>query len=350
MSDIPDNANEHCVGPQSEMAGKASSCEGCPNQSICASGAARGPDPAIEQIKQTMSTIKHKYLVLSGKGGVGKSTFSSQLTLALSLSESQLQRVGNLEQNSYDDMDDDDDDDDCDGDQNMDRHVTQVGILDVDLCGPSVPKMFGLDGQQLHQSSLGWSPVYYQDNLAVISISFMLPSPDEPVIWRGPKKNGLIKQFLRDVYWGDYLDYLIIDTPPGTSDEHITVVQYLKDAGLDGAIIITTPQDVACIDVRREISFCKKVGIPIIGLVENMSGFVCPNCSYESVIFRATSGGGEKLAKDTGISFLGRIPLDPQVMNACENGKSILKEHPNSPASKALLAIVNKIRQKDHFI
>lgn len=359
-SDVPENANEECVGPQSEMAGKASSCAGCPNQSLCSSGATQGEDPAIEQIQQAMSIVKHKLLILSGKGGVGKSTFSTQLTLALGLSEKVLQRVrtaasssnnsshssnSNNNNNNHhmnnNNISDDDDEDDAFEDESP----TQVGILDIDLCGPSVPRMFGLEGQQLHQSNLGWSPAYYQDNVAVISIGFMLPNLDDPVIWRGPKKNGLIKQFLRDVYWGDYLDYLVIDTPPGTSDEHITVVQYLKNAGLDGAVIITTPQDVSCIDVRREISFCKKVGIPILGLVENMSGFVCPKCSHESFIFRPTSGGGEKLAKDTDIPFLGKIPLDPQVMHACETGKSILKEYPSSPASRALLEIVDKLKQ-----
>jgi Mrp family chromosome partitioning ATPase len=174
----------------------------------------------------------------------------------------------------------------------------------------------------------------------------MLPNSDDPVIWRGPKKNGLIKQFLRDVYWGDSLDYLVIDTPPGTSDEHISVVQYLKDADLDGAIIITTPQDVSCADVRRELGFCKKVGLPVIGIVENMSGFVCPNCKNESQIFRPhKGGGGEKLAQDFGVPLLGKIPLDPRVMSACETGKSIIEQVPESPASQALLDIVDKVKQ-----
>lgn len=318
-------------------------------------------DPAVEQIQKAMSIVKHKFLVLSGKGGVGKSTFSTQLTLALALSENVLQRVRTFHQNASNNriggdsgenvkgMVNNDGNDDEDEIFDDEETPTQVGILDIDLCGPSVPRMFGLEGQQLHQSNLGWSPAYYQDNVAVISIGFLLPNQDDPVIWRGPKKNGLIKQFLRDVYWGDYLDYLVIDTPPGTSDEHITVGQYLRNAGLDGAIVITTPQDVSCIDVRREISFCKKVGIPILGLVENMSGFVCPKCAHQSFIFRPTSGGGEKLAKDTGIPFLGRIPLDPQVMHACETGRSILKEYPGSPASKALLEIVDKLKQHDNM-
>ena len=169
MSEIvPEDANEHCPGTQSDKAGKSSACEGCPNQNICASGEASKVDPAIEEIKETMKNIKHKILILSGKGGVGKSTFSSQISLTLSQDEN-----------------------------------TQVGLLDVDLCGPSIPKMMNLEDEQLTQSNLGWQPAYYEDNLAVISIGFLLPNKNDAVIWRGPKKNSLIKQFLKDVYWGD---------------------------------------------------------------------------------------------------------------------------------------------------
>ncbi|KAL0487527.1 cytosolic Fe-S cluster assembly factor nubp1 [Acrasis kona] len=338
MSDAPVDANSTCVGPKSEQAGKASSCEGCPSQLLCASGEGRKEDPAVNQIKDAMRIVKHKFLVLSGKGGVGKSTFSSQLALALSLNDKIISKA----RQGQAAMDEDEDED---------MNVTQVGVLDIDLCGPSIPRMFGLESQQLHQSNLGWSPAYYKDNLAVVSIGFMLPNADDPVIWRGPKKNGLIKQFLRDVYWGDSLDYLVIDTPPGTSDEHITVVQYLREADLDGAIVITTPQDVSCADVRRELSFCKKVNIPVIGVVENMSGFVCPNCKNETKIFKPSkSGGGEKLAEQFGVPFLGRIPLDPRVMNACENGKSIIEEMPDSPASQALLEIVQKVKNQTNHL
>ena len=189
-----------------------------------------------------MKNVKHKVLVLSGKGGVGKSTFSSQLSFALASDETR-----------------------------------QVGLMDIDVCGPSVPKIMGLEGEQIHHSNNGWSPVFVQENLGVMSIGFMLPDPDEAVIWRGPKKNGLIKQFLRDVDWGE-LDFLVVDTPPGTSDEHLSIVQLLKPTGIDGAVVITTPQEVALADVRKEINFCQKVGIPVLGLVENMAGFICPGC------------------------------------------------------------------------
>lgn len=247
-ADIPDNANEHCPGTQSDKAGKSSACDGCPNQQICAT-APKTVDPAIAQINERMQSVRHKLLILSGKGGVGKSTVTSQLSFALAS------------------------DPQC-----------QVGVLDIDVCGPSIPRMLGLTTEKVHQSSYGWSPVYVEENLAVMSIGFMLPSEDEAVIWRGPKKNGMIKQFLRDVDWSE-LDYLLVDTPPGTSDEHLSIVQYLKESGIDGAVLVTTPQEVSLQDVRKEITFCRKVGIKILGIVENMSGFVCPCCSvrYEHI-------------------------------------------------------------------
>ncbi|CAH1764740.1 11245_t:CDS:2 [Entrophospora sp. SA101] len=274
INNKPTNAPEHCPGPTTQEAGKASACQGCPNRNICAT-TPKGPDP--------------------GKGGVGKSTFTSQLGFAFSSNEN-----------------------------------IQVGIMDIDVCGPSIPKIMGLEGEQIHQSLSGWSPVYVQENLGVMSIGFMLPNPDEAIIWRGPKKNGLIKQFLKDVDWGE-LDFLLIDTPPGTSDEHLSIVQYLKDSGIDGAIIITTPQEVALQDVRKEIDFCKKVKIPILGVVENMSGFICPNCKEESVIFAATTGGAKKMAEDNEIPFLGK---------SCDSGLSFLYEYPDSSASKAYLKII----------
>ncbi|KAJ3091710.1 Cytosolic Fe-S cluster assembly factor nubp1 [Quaeritorhiza haematococci] len=152
----------------------------------------------------------------------------------------------------------------------------------------------------------------HSDNLAVMSIGFMLQNPDEAVIWRGPKKNGLIKQFLKDVDWGE-LDYLLVDTPPGTSDEHLSIVQFMKESKIDGAVIITTPQEVSLQDVRREINFCRKVNVPVLGVVENMSGFVCPKCTKQSLIFPPTTGGGSKMAEDLGVPFLGSIPLDPRI-------------------------------------
>lgn len=213
--------------------------------------------------------------------------------------------------------------------------------MDVDICGPSIPTILGIANEQVHSSASGWSPVYVQDNLGVMSVGFMLPSSQDAVMWRGPKKNGLIAQFLKDVEWGD-LDWLVVDTPPGTSDEHLSVVQYLKESGIDGAILVTTPQEVALQDVRREIDFCRKVGVRIIGLVENMAGFVCPNCKNKSEIFKPTTGGAKRLAEECGVELLGSVPLDPRIGKSADYGVSFLDEYPDSPATTAFLDIIDR--------
>lgn len=177
-----------------------------------------------------------------------------------------------------------------------------------------------------------------------MSVGFLLASPDDAVIWRGPKKNGLIKQFLRDVDWGE-LDYLVIDTPPGTSDEHLSIVQYLSSAGIDGAVLVTTPQEVSLLDVRKEINFCKKVQLPVVGVVENMSGFVCPSCQNESQIFPPTTGGAEKMSADMGVPFLGKLPLDPRIGKCCDEGKSFLSVEPDSPAAKAYKEVIQRVEE-----
>eukprot|EP00798_Chlamydomonas_sp_ICE-L_P015247 gene15247-21329_t len=344
----PSAVPANCPGTSSEKAGKESACAGCPNQQACAS-APKGADPDLVAIAARMANIKHKILVLSGKGGVGKSTFSAQLAFAL---------VSLL-------------------DIDIRGPIGNVGLLDIDICGPSVPKMLGLEGQEVHQSNEGWSPVYVEDNLAVMSIGFMLPNPDEAVIWRGPRKNGLIKQFLRDVAWGD-LDYLVVDAPPGTSDEHITIAQCLQTTPADGALIVTTPQQVSIIDVRKEISFCKKVGLNVLGVVENMSGLAAPIPSLkfslaqpstssssqaaeeqdvtERVmaalrsafpeagpelsglmshidVFDRSAGGADKMCKEMGVKFLGRVPLDPALGRAAERGCSVFESMTRDPAS-----------------
>lgn len=183
------------------------------------------------------------------------------------------------------------------------------------------------------------------DNLGVMSVQFMLPNRDDAVIWRGPKKNGLIKQFLKDVEWGQ-LDYLIVDTPPGTSDEHLSVNSFLKESGVDGAVVVTTPQEVSLLDVRKEIDFCRKAGIKVLGIVENMSGFVCSNCKHESQIFRATTGGARKLAMEAGIPFLGAVPLDPRIGMACDYGESFFDNFPDSPACQALRTVVRRVGEE----
>ncbi|CAO1625538.1 unnamed protein product [Sympodiomycopsis kandeliae] len=331
---VPENAPAHCPGTESDQAGKASACEGCPNQGVCAS-TPKGPDPDIPKIQERMKPVRNKILVMSGKGGVGKSTFTSMLGWAFASDES-----------------------------------VQTAIMDIDVCGPSIPTILGVSNASIHSSSTGWSPIYVSDNLCCMSIGFLLPSANSAVIWRGPKKNGLIKQFLLDVDWcggledeaeemankitsgsiqesqqqQHLLDYMLIDTPPGTSDEHLSIVSYLKDSGINGAILLTTPQEVSLQDVRKEISFLKKVNVPILGVVENMSGFVCPACHGRSDIFYPSTGGAKSLCEELGLNFLGSVPLDPRIGKCCDMGESFIDEYPDSPASKAYLGIIDKIR------
>jgi Mrp family chromosome partitioning ATPase len=232
--------------------------------------------------------------VLSGKGGVGKSSVTTQLALSLS-------SAGH-----------------------------SVGILDVDLTGPSIPRMLGIEDGKVTQAPGGWLPITVHDarpetglgSLRVMSLGFLLPKRGDAVIWRGPKKTAMVKQFLSDVFWGE-LDYLLIDTPPGTSDEHISLAENLllqtTPLQLAGAVVVTTPQAVATADVRKELNFCRKTGLRVLGVVENMSGFVCPNCSECTNIFMA--GGGKVMAEDFGVPFLGSVPIDPQFTLLLESGR-----------------------------
>jgi Mrp family chromosome partitioning ATPase len=300
---VPVDANEECPGLGTRNAGKSSACEGCPNQAKCASGEAAAPDPSVAAVAERLKEVKHKILVLSGKGGVGKSTVSAQLTFGLA-------------------------------ELDPEHHV---GLLDVDICGPSIPRMLGVSGRDVHQSAEGWTPVFVDEQISVMSVGFMLPDDSSAVIWRGPKKHALIKQFLADVNWGD-LDFLICDTPPGTSDEHLSVVTLLKDAGIDGAVLVTTPQEVSLQDVRKEISFCRKAGIPILGLIENMSGFVCPSCKNCTDVFAPTTGGAQAMCEKMGITFLGRLPLSAAVTQAGDAGASVVTDLPQ------LKGIVEKVR------
>ncbi|XP_076272161.1 NUBP iron-sulfur cluster assembly factor 1 [Rhynchophorus ferrugineus] len=304
----PESAPEHCPGTQSDQAGKASACAGCPNQQICATGP-KGPDPGIALVKERLGEVRNKILVLSGKGGVGKSTVTALLSRALAAR---------------------------DPNQN-------VAVLDIDICGPSQPRVLGVADEQVHQSGSGWSPVYVDDNLSVMSIGFLLASPDDAIIWRGPKKNGMIKQFLSEVDWGQ-LDYLLMDTPPGTSDEHLSAVTYLSQANLTGAILVTTPQEVALLDVRKEIDFCRKTNIKILGVVENMSKFICPCCAKESEIFPANTGGARGMCEELDVPFLGSLPLDPKVTRCCDEGKNFIEDLPDSPVIKALDQIITRLQ------
>ncbi|KAH8293970.1 hypothetical protein KR054_007061 [Drosophila jambulina] len=254
-----------------------------------------------------LEQVNNIIAVLSGKGGVGKSTVSTQLALAL---------------------------------RNMGY---KVGLLDIDLCGPSVPYLLGLEGREIYMCDEGWVPIYTDESktLAVMSIGFLLKNREDPVIWRGPKKTMMIKQFLTDVKW-EAMDYLIIDTPPGTSDEHITVMECLREMQCNGAVIVTTPQEVALDDVRKEITFCKKTGIRIMGIIENMSGFVCPSCSCCTNIF--SSNGGCELAKYAEVPHLGTLPIDPRVGVLAGTTASVLDELPDSPIAKVMREVVERLK------
>jgi len=301
---------EQCPGTGTEQSGKVSACEGCPNQKICASAGPAQVDPDVELISRNLAGVKNIVVVLSGKGGVGKSTVTANLGRCLANTREEL----------------------------------AVGVLDIDLCGPSQPRILGCEGEGVHQSGSGWSPIFVDDNLSVMSAGFLLPSPDAAVIWRGPKKNGLIKQLLRDVDWGP-LDWLVVDTPPGTSDEHLSIVQYLAGANVRGALIVTTPQEISLQDVRKEITFCRRVGLNILGLVENMSHFVCPSCHLPSNILPSTTGGAASLGESLGVPVVGRLPLDPRVGKACDQGESLFLEHPDTEVATAYKDMVHTLIQ-----
>lgn len=300
---------EHCPGVESQDAGKGSACAGCPNQNLCSTGAGKdAKDAYLSVVTERLRDVKYKLLVLSGKGGVGKSTVTNLLARAMAKAKD--------EQN--------------------------FSVLDIDICGPSQPRVFGVQDEQVHQSGSGWSPVFVDENLSVMSIGFLLSSPDDAIIWRGPKKNGMIKQFLGDVDWGE-LDYLIIDTPPGTSDEHLSAISFMEKTENVAAVIVTTPQEVALLDVRKEINFCHKMKIPIVGIIENMSGYVCPKCTNESEIFRAKSGGAQTMAKEMNIPLLGRLPLDPRIAQCTDKGVDLIAEFADSKSVQGINAIATEV-------
>lgn len=236
--------------------------------------------PEEPKIVTNLRGVKHTIMVMSGKGGVGKSTVAANL--AVSLAERGL----------------------------------EVGLLDCDIHGPTIPKLFGVENEKPEVDESGLIPVPVSSNLKIMSIGFFLDDTDSPVIWRGPAKMGAIKQFLEEVAWGK-LDYLIIDLPPGTGDEPLSVAQLIPEC--DGAIVVTTPQDVALTSVRKSIKFIQTVEIPVIGLVENMSGIVCPHCNENIDVFG--SGGVSRAASDFGIKVLGTLPIEPEVASSGDSGK-----------------------------
>lgn len=254
------------------------------------------------RLKERMSKIKHKIAVISGKGGVGKSVVAANLAMAFAL------------------------------------HGYAVGILDADIHGPCIPKMLGLHGERLQVGPPGVFPAVGPMGIRVVSMDFLLPSEESPVIWRGPLKMTAIRQFLADIAWGQ-LDFLLIDLPPGTGDEPLSVMQLLPE--MDGVVIVTIPSEVSQIVVKKAVTFARRLNVPVLGIIENMSGFTCPKCGAEIDIFR--TGGGKKIARELLIPFLGEIPIDPEICTASDEGKLFIAENPNSPATKAFREIVNRI-------
>ena len=260
-----------------------------------------------QMLQNRMRDIRRKLLVLSGKGGVGKSTVAANLAVALA------------------------------------RAGKQVGLLDVDIHGPSIPKMMGLGQQGVQMAGEEILPPKVNDNLAVMSIGFLLSSRRDAVIWRGPMKHGAIRQFLKDVAWGR-LDYLVVDSPPGTGDEPLSVANMVGPAA--GAVLVTTPQNVAIDDVRRCVDFCRKLSLPVVGIVENMSGLACPKCGHRIDLFKR--GGGQALAAEMNVPFLGQIPIDPEIVMMGDAGTPLLRDGPQSPAATAFSQVVDAILATDH--
>ena len=267
-----------------------------------------------KQISKNLKNIKHQILVLSGKGGVGKSSIAVNLAVWLSM------------------------------------QGKKVGLLDVDVHGPSVPKLLNLEGRRLQALGDRIGPVEYSENLKVVSVGFMINQEKDAVIWRGPMKYNAIRQFIGDVEWGS-LDYLVVDCPPGTGDEPLSVVEMMDKA--DGAVVVTTPQQVSVTDVKKCLTFCEQLKLPVLGIVENMSGFVCPHCSKKTDIFGYD--GGRDMSEEFGLKFLGSIPMDASMTTAADSGKPFIHHQNNTPTAqtinhvfKPLLELNNKTENIDN--
>ncbi len=260
-----------------------------------------------QRLQIKMSKINHKIAIISGKGGVGKSTVTVNLAMVFA----------------------------------MQGHSDKVGVLDADIHGPCVPKMLDLRGQKLIGGPAGIIfPVIGPLGTKVVSMDFLLPNDEAPVIWRGPLKMRVIQQFLSDITWGE-LDFLFIDLPPGTGDEPLSILQLIPD--MDGVIIVTMPSEVSQVVVKKAVTFAKQLGVPVIGIIENMSGFVCPECGAEIKIFKA--GGGKKIAQELSIPYLGSIPIDPEICVDSDSGTPFVVRKTESSTAKAFAEIVAKIKQ-----
>jgi len=261
-----------------------------------------GKSEEQEAIEARMAMVKHKIMVMSGKGGVGKTTVAANLAFVLGM------------------------------------NGLEVGLMDADIHGPNVPKILGIEDKRPEVREDKIYPVPVTPRLKAISIGFLLPSKDASIIWRGPLKMNVIRQFLSGVEWGE-LDYMIVDLPPGTGDEPLSVVQLMKK--IDGAIIVTTPQDLALLSARKAVNFSRVLKVPVIGIIENMGGFVCPHCGKEINLFKY--GGGEKAAMELGVPFLGRVPFDPQMVEAADSGTPFVLQR-GSKVTEAFEQIVANVR------
>ncbi len=264
-----------------------------------------GSDNQNEAITKNLSEVNKIVMVISGKGGVGKSTVASNLALSLA------------------------------------EKGKKIGLLDIDIHGPNLPKMLGVDKEKLQSpGEERIEPVRISENLKLVSMAFLLPEENQAIIWRGPLKIKVIQQFLRDINWGK-LDWLIVDSPPGTGDEPLSMAQLVPASS---AVIVTTPQEISILDVKKSIDFVRKLNLDLLGIVENMSGLRCPHCGKEIPLFK--EGGGEKLAKEMDLPFLGAIPIDPEIVKAADKGVLYVENFPDSPATKALKKIADKISKK----
>jgi ATP-binding protein involved in chromosome partitioning len=275
-------------------------CDTCESSSMCSDKVK--DDHEMKRLEQKLFHIRHKIMVMSGKGGVGKSTVAINLAASLAL-------------------------------QNY-----QVGILDADIHGPNVPKMLGVDKQHLLGREDGVDPVQVFRNFKAVSMGLLAQDPDKAIVWRGPLKHAAIKQFLGNVNWGD-LDFLLIDLPPGTGDEPLSVANLIKS--VDGAIIVTTPQDVALLDSRKAVNFSRLLKVPVLGIVENMAGLICPHCGERIDLFKV--GGGEKAAQGMGVPFLGRIPIDQRVVEMCDSGEPFVADSTESEAGEAFRQLTRRV-------
>lgn len=277
-----------------------SPCKGCENAEVCSPPRKTGQQD--RRLEDRLSRIRRKVMIMSGKGGVGKTTVTANLAASLALKG------------------------------------FRVGILDADIHGPNIPKMLGVENQYLLGSDGGVEPVEVFKNLRVVSVAFLGHDRNQAVIWRGPLKQAAIKQFLGDVHWG-HLDFLVIDLPPGTGDEPLAVANLIKN--VDGSIIVTTPQDVAVLDSRKAVSFSKLLKVPVLGIVENMAGMCCPHCGGRIDLFKV--GGGEKAAAELHVPFLGRIPIDPLMVEQCDTGKPLAINSTYSEAGEAYIHLAQKV-------